>query len=357
MLTSAGCHTRQVRLLATMERERWDLFVTTNYRTVYWLTGVLGPAETPTYFALTRDGRSTLISSAKPMEGTPVDEYLPLETYSMERTISDLARDAARWVRFPHVDRYGVEGPYAHEHGTRCNAVAAIQKLRKCKDEDELDEIRACLRLCAVAYRRARAILAPGLTELDVYLAMHEAMVQEAGMPVDLKGDFACGQRSVGGGGIPTRRRLEPGDLYPLDLFPATALYTGDTCRTFCVGTPTDEQLRAFETVRYAIRLAEQMIRPGVAAREVYAAVKHYLDERPFTEKSFFHHVGHGIGYQGHEAPRIIPGSDDVFAVGDVFTIEPGIYVPALGGGIRLEDNYVLQEDRLENLFDFPMEL
>ena len=340
-----------------MQRERWDLFVTTNYRTIYWLTGVLGPAETPTYFALTGDGRSTLISAAKPSDLSPVDEYLALETYSIERTITDLARDAARLVHFPRVARYGVEGPYAAEHGTHCQALQVIQHLRKCKDEDEIDEIRASLRLCAAAYRRARAVLAPGLTELDVYLAMHEAMVQEAGLPVDLKGDFACGQRSISSGGAPTGRRLEPGDLYPLDIFPSMALYSGDTCRTYCIGTPTDDQLRAFETVRYAIRLAEQMIHPGVAARDVYAAVKHYLDERPFAQKSFFHHVGHGIGHHGHEAPRIIPGSSDVFEVGDVFTLEPGVYVPALGGGLRLEDNYVLRPDGLENLFDFPMEL
>lgn len=356
MLTDAGCQARQARLLVAMERERWDLFVTTNYRTIYWLTGVLGPPETPTYFALTADGRGTLISAAKPGEGAPVAEYLPLETYSIERAITDLPRDAARLVHFPRVGRYGVEGSYAADHGTRCQALSVVQRLRRHKEADELDEIRASLRLCAAAYRRAREVIAPGATELDVYLAIHEAMMREAGAPVDLKGDFACGQRSIAGGGAPTRRRLEPGDLYPLDLFPATALYTGDTCRTFCVGTPTDAQFRAFETVRYAIRLAEQSIRPGVAARAVYGAVKHYLDERAWTLKSFFHHVGHGIGHHGHEAPRIIPGSDDVFEVGDVFTIEPGVYVPSLGGGLRLEDNYVLGEGGLVNLFDFPME-
>ena len=133
-----------------------------------------------------------------------------------------------------------------------------------------------------------------------------------------------------------------------MDLFPAPAYYAGDTCRTFAVGDPSDLQHRAWERVCTAVRAAERLI-PGVRARDVYTEVKALLDE------SFWHHVGHGIGFRGHEAPRIIPGSDDIIETGDVVAIEPGIYSAALRGGIRLEDNYVVQENGLENLFDYPV--
>jgi Xaa-Pro aminopeptidase len=106
-----------------------------------------------------------------------------------------------------------------------------------------------------------------------------------------------------------------------------------DTCRTFAVGEPTDLQFRAWELVLEAVRLAEGMIRPGVLARDVYHAVKDFLDSHEITAKSFWHHAGHGIGHDGHEAPRMIPGANDVFEAGDVITIEPGIYSPALQGG------------------------
>jgi len=85
--------------------------------------------------------------------------------------------------------------------------------------------------------------------------------------------------------------------------------------------------------------------------------VKNYLDSEPLSQNSFWHHAGHGIGHHGHEAPRIIPGSEDIFEVGDVFTLEPGIYGDHLQGGIRLEDNYLLTESGLQNLFDYPMAL
>jgi Xaa-Pro aminopeptidase len=83
----------------------------------------------------------------------------------------------------------------------------------------------------------------------------------------------------------------------------------------------------------------------------VYAAVKERLDE------SFWHHAGHGIGFRGHEAPRIIPGSDDVFDEGDVIAMEPGVYSSDLHEGIRLEDNYVVRSNGLENLFSYPRQL
>ena len=73
-----------------------------------------------------------------------------------------------------------------------------------------------------------------------------------------------------------------------------------------------------------------------------------FLDEHELTRSTFWHHAGHGIGYRGREAPRIIPGCGDVFEVGDVLTLEPGVYSAALQGGIRVEDNYVIREHGLE---------
>lgn len=351
--------------------EGWDLFLTANYRTVYWLTGVLGPAETPTVCLLSRDGKIAVVSAGPEVEG--IDQFIPLETYSIARTITDVAGDAARHLcavlgGFQNVSRYAVEqGSFplvfsellqeAFPRAERCHAHAAILDLRKRKEADEVAEIRRSLRLCFVAYDAAKKTIAPGLTEIDVHNAMYDAVVREAGTTVVFNGDFACGERGIRGGGPPTTRKIEEGDLYILDLFPAPALYFGDTCRAFCSGTPTDLQLRAWETVRQAVTMAESAIKPGVRARDIYQLVKEYLDSFEWAEKSFWHHAGHGIGHHGHEAPRIIPGSDDIFEVGDVFTLEPGVYTQALRGGIRLEDNYLLTENGLENLFDFPMTL
>ncbi len=368
-LTLEGCRTRQRRLLAQLETNRCDLFVTSNFRTVYYFTGVLVAADTPAIFAAWGDGATVLVAPAA--REAAADEIITFETYSIERCITMpahdaagrlgdyLTRKAAGLIRRCAVERAAVSGHLEHliPAAEFFDATNLILALRKRKEDDEIQAIRESLRYCATAYRAAKQTIAPGLTELDVYNAMYNAIVQDAGTAISFPGDFACGTRAIKEGGPPTRRVIEPQDLYTLDIFPAPALYAGDTCRTFSVGQPTDLQYRAWEIVSQAVRLGESLIQPGVEARHVYRGIKEFLDSHELSAKSFWHHAGHGIGHHGHEAPRIIPGSSDIFEVGDVIALEPGIYGEALRGGIRLEDNYVVRENGLENLFDFPREL
>jgi Xaa-Pro dipeptidase len=366
MLTREGCRARQNRLLGEIEAAGWDLFLAGNPRTVYYLSGSYSAEDLPAAFLLWRDGSSVLFSTSTAQAFA--DRQVTIESYSLDRSITEPFHDAARLLapelgrkpfRRCSVERGRTSGLFeARLNGaTVDDATSVILRLRKKKEEDEIEEIRESLRYCAAAYRAAREAIAEGQTEIDMYLAMYAAVVREAGTSVPFPGDFACGQRSIAGGGPPASYRLQRGDLCVFDLFPAPHYYFGDTSRTFCVGPPDEKQVRAHETVREAIRTGERAVRPGKPARDVYAEVRGYLDSRPECGRSFWHHAGHGIGHHGHEAPRIIPGSEDIFEVGDVFTLEPGIYVPELGGGIRLEDNYVLRENGIENLFNFPMEL
>ena len=350
MLTPQGTETRQSRLLRRMEEDRLDLFVTGNYRTVYYLTGSLTAPATPVAFALWSDGQSAVI--------TP-------ETYSIDRVIDKPAHDAANLLLnslAQHRDRVSTIAieragtPTLFEVAVRelwpdilpQDATQTILELRKRKEPDEIAEIRESLGLITVAYDAARAAIRPGRTELDIYNEMQSAVTQKAGTFVQLHGDFATGERAIRGGGPPTSRIIGSNDLYILDLFPAPHLYFGDTCRTFAAGTPTDAQFKAWEMVCEAMTVGEEAIKPGVKARDVYNEIKAVLDS------SFWHHAGHGIGHSGHEAPRIIPGTDDIFEAGDVITLEPGIYSKELHGGIRIEDNYIVHETGLENLFLYP---
>lgn len=368
MLTPDGCAQRQQRLQKRIAELRCDLFVTCDNRAVYYFTGSFTADGSPAIFAMWQDGRTLLVTPSA--DEANAGEIRRVETYSIQRAITQPWHDAVRLfsdaasvkkrVGCAAVDQAG--SPWllrdAVQADSLIDATDFILELRKRKEEDEIEEVRASLRLCKVAYRTAREVIRPDVTELDVYNALQSAINLEAGTSVLFPGDFACGERGIKQGGAPTRRLVQPQDLYILDLFPAPAFYFGDTCRTFAVGDATDAQHRAWELVCGALRAAEESVRPGVYARDVYAKVKEGLDADDVTRSTFWHHAGHGIGYRGHEAPRLIPGCDDVFEVGDVFTLEPGVYSTALQGGIRIEDNYVVREHGLENLFeDVPRDL
>jgi Xaa-Pro aminopeptidase len=349
-----------------MGSRNWDVFLTGHARTIYYLTGALLALDSPAALVLRRDGGTVLISSA--VEAPAADECVPVETYSISRVIADAHLDAARLLAdriAGDVSRTWVvelsHTPVSYIDTLRTTSLIdagpALRYLRKRKEEDEIAEIRRSLALSKVAYDAARATIQSGISEIDVYNAMLDAATQSAGHIFTFAGDFACGLRCVRGGGPPTKNRIESGDLYILDLFPACAFYFGDTCRTFSVGEPSRMQQKAWELVASTLGMAEQMLRPGLPARELYSAVRDQLATHSEFGSSFWHHAGHGVGIHGHEGPRLIPGSDDVIETGDVIAMEPALYSEQLSGGIRLENTYLVRETNIEKLFDYPLEL
>jgi len=204
-------------------------------------------------------------------------------------------------------------------------------------------------------YDRAREIIEPGVEELKVYGELYEAAARVAGEPLSayMGNDYACAQR----GGPPRKdRAAQAGELYILDLGPAVKGYFSDNARTISVDRrPTDAQLRAWEVVSAAFPIVQKMARPGAKCREIFAAVDEYY--RAKTGKEFPHHLGHGVGLQPHEFPHLNPKWDDVLMEGEVFTCEPGMYGEELREGIRIENQYLVTAEGVENLTPFGMEL
>jgi len=364
VLSGEGCRRRQQRLLTEMDRRGWDLFVSSNYRTVYYFTGQLLAPDAPCAFLAWKGGGTALVApqvdrafvkSTEVVLAYEPTRGVPLPHHDASAVVLDLVMQHAA-VRVG-LDRTGPVSPCVDTSRGE-DASAVVLALRRFKEADEIEEIRASLRLCAHAYDAARYVMRPGVTELDVFLAMQNVIAQAHGAPVAFPGDFACGERSVRGGGPATLRELRAGDLYPLDLFPAPALYFGDVCRTFCVGgAPSAGQQASFDLACSALELGASLLKPGASGRAIYRAVKNFLDAEPSTEASFWHHAGHGIGLHGHEAPRLVAESEDVLQVGDVVTVEPGVYTLANQGGIRVENNYLITESGCELLFDYPLSL
>jgi Xaa-Pro aminopeptidase len=240
--------------------------------------------------------------------------------------------------------------PYAE---TLIRTVAAM---RRRKDPDEIELLRRCMRATEAGHAWARANIKPGMTELDVYGGVSAACVKAAGHPVIVYGDFAVSPGPERRGGGPTERVLKSGDMFILDFSVVIGGYRSDFTNTLVVGAePSADQKRLYDLCIAAMAAGEKELRAGSACLAVYQAVRGAFEKAGMAEY-FPHHAGHGLGLMHPEAPYLVRHADETLLAGDVVTLEPGLYVPNVGG-IRIENNYLITATGYERLSNHTIAL
>ena len=356
---------RQKRLLEVIQRRKLDAIVVGLPAHVQYYSAWLPSWLHQAGFVLFADGRSLLISPNAAVVNSAADQVVPYEanwtsTLRQEQpmAVADKIAEAlsSRRVMSVGVDASAVSSQLVMAFDGSCTSIdPEIWQLRRRKDLDELELMKTAIRCCEAMYARARQIVVPGVSELSVFAELHSVAIQTAGEPMTalLGNDYQCGSK-----GGPARKNhvAHAGQLYILDLGPTFQGYFSDNARTFCVDRkPTDAQMKAWESVAAALKMVEQMARPGVRCQDLFKAVDEHFKTTMNTGLS--HHLGHGVGLQPHEYPHLNPMWDDVLMEGDIFTAEPGQYAPELGGGIRLENQYRVTKEGVENLLNFPLEM
>ena len=237
-----------------------------------------------------------------------------------------------------------------------CNGLKVLDPLRSHKDEEELDLMREASGMVDQVVYKLIDFIRPGMTERDIIKKIPE-FFEEAG----------CYQMSFGpivasgpNGSMPhysgDKRVIEKNDVIILDLGGRHNGYCSDTTRTLFVGTPTDEQKKVDETVRMAQAAGEAAVRPGATGQDVDRAARKVIVDAGYGD-FFFNRVGHGIGLAVHESPFIIEGNDRPLEPGNVFSVEPGIYLPGKFG-VRIENLVAVRPDGTgEALNHSPREL
>jgi Xaa-Pro aminopeptidase len=161
----------------------------------------------------------------------------------------------------------------------------------------------------------------------------------------------------IGAAGSPPRpRKAQPGEMAIFDLSVVVRGYCSDMCRSFVVAdNPSDAQIAAHRRVMEVLELVEGKAKPGVGCTALYEEARTMLDGH--RGWSFPHHLGHGIGLNHHESPYLNPHWDETLQVGDVFTVEPGLYGDDLRAGLRIEQIYHVSDSALERLTSFPADM
>ncbi|HSS05389.1 MAG TPA: Xaa-Pro peptidase family protein [Solirubrobacterales bacterium] len=233
-------------------------------------------------------------------------------------------------------------------------AAGTVEKLRRVKDEAELETIAAASKLADEVWVWSLERGLGGRTERDVARAA-EARIREQGGDPSFPTIVAAGPNGALPHAEPGERKIGAGELVVFDMGAMLDGYCSDGTRTFAVGEPSENAREVYETVRVAQADALAAVAAGVGGEELDAVARKRIDAAGYGER-FGHGLGHGVGLEVHEGPRVSPRSEDVLAVGEVVTIEPGIYVPG-GLGVRIEDLVVVTAEGCRNLSGLPKEL
>ena len=244
------------------------------------------------------------------------------------------------------------------EHGGRWQwrpTVDLVETLRERKDADEVRLIGEAAGVATRALARLLPELRAGMTEIEAAGCLEKALRDEGTEGFPFPSIVASGPRAALPHAGSSHRRIESGDLLLLDFGAEVEGYCADLTRTVVVGRATDEQRAIYEIVRRANEIATGAVRPGMRGRDADALARSYIEQCGWGE-AFGHSLGHGLGLEVHEAPRLARTADGILAEDAVVTIEPGIYRPGWGG-IRIEDDLYLAPEGPTLLTHFTREL
>ena len=231
-----------------------------------------------------------------------------------------------------------------------------VEAFRAVKDAGEVAAISAAARVASEALDAVLPIIRPGLRELDVAAALERELRVRGSEWHPFPTIAASGPRSAMPHAGTTERTVEAGDWLLLDFGAQVEGYCADVTRTFVVGRRADERQReVYEAVREAQARAISLIRAGMTGREADEKARSVIGARGFGD-AFRHSLGHGLGLEVHEAPRVSRTNEEPLPDGCVVTVEPGVYLPGWGG-VRIEDDVHVTAEGAELLSDGGTEL
>ena len=238
---------------------------------------------------------------------------------------------------------------------TTSHAEPIMAALRLTKDEAELAAMDRAVAVAEKAMGELIPQIKTGMTEKQVAALLSRLLLEEGADAIAFSPIVAAGPNSASPHAAATDRRLQAGDLLVIDWGCIVDGYPSDITRTFAVGEIDAELQRVYDVVRLANEQGRLAARPGASGQEVDRAAREVIEESGYGEY-FIHRTGHGLGLEIHEPPYIMPGNREPLAAGNVFTVEPGVYLPERGG-VRIEDNVVVTADGHRSLTSFSREL
>ncbi len=354
---------RSVRLKALAKRvasEHIDALVVTSLPNIRYLTGFSGSSAlvvvTPAEIHLVTDFR---------YETQVIGDVGDFATVRIE----PVSLWSGLWnilQRLPAIEVVGFESAHVYHRdfqrllneGSRWQwrpQLNLVEALRESKDQHEVALIAEAGRIATDALAATLPQIAAGLSELQIAGLLEKALRDAGSEEAPFPPIVASGPRSALPHARASKRVVERGEFLLLDFGAQHQGYCSDVTRTFIVGNPTTEQRELYHVVKEANHIASHSVRAGMTGMAADALARSYI-ERCGHGEAFGHSLGHGLGLEVHESPRLARTAETPLVSGAVVTIEPGIYRPGWGG-VRIEDDVHLSENGPQILTNFSREL
>ena len=238
---------------------------------------------------------------------------------------------------------------------TVTHAEPVMAALRVEKDESELLAIEKAIDVAQKAMEKLIPRLKIGMTEKQVAAMLIQLQMENGADSIAFGPIVSAGPNSASPHAAPTDRPLTAGDLLVIDWGCYVDGYPSDITRTFAVGPIEPELEHVYDVVKLANQQGKAVARPGMTGQDVDRAARAVIEDAGYDE-FFIHRTGHGLGLEVHEPPYMMEGNTEPLTAGNVFTVEPGIYLPDRGG-VRIEDDVVITAEGHRSLTTFTREL
>jgi Xaa-Pro aminopeptidase len=230
-----------------------------------------------------------------------------------------------------------------------------VEQLRMVKSDVELNALRRSAALVSRVMASLSERDVVGMTERQLAFELETFARREGSEPLPFDFIVAAGPHGAMPHAEPSGTPIAPGALLVVDIGTSVGGYASDMTRTFATGRLSEQEREIYDLVRRAQEAGRAAARPGVPCAQVDQVAREVIAAAGYGEL-FQHGLGHGVGLEVHEAPRLSASSDEVLEEGMVVTVEPGIYVPELGG-VRIEDTVLVTAAGAESLTDFERDL
>ena len=231
----------------------------------------------------------------------------------------------------------------------------APQILRQVKTPTEILAIRKACNITAEAFRAILPKIREGMTEKELQIELDFTMLKLGADTTAFDTIIAAGEHGSLPHAIPGNRAIRQGDMITMDFGAKVGNYCADMTRTVALGKPSEEMRRIYDTVLRAQMMCEDALSAGKNCYDIDKLARDYIDARGYAGR-FGHGLGHSVGIDIHEEPRLSPSCQEILKAGVVITVEPGVYVPGVGG-VRIEDTCLVRENGCEALTDADKQL